>query len=77
MFGPKVRGKDLMDWESTWNAAKNSYWAKNKWNVFIDSLREKMIDKMKAGCIVPQEILDETGLEQLDTVHESTKIQFN
>ena len=32
--------------ESTWNAAKKAYWAKDNWQTFIDSLREKMIDKI-------------------------------
>lgn len=73
MFGPKVKGKDLMDWESTWNAAKKAYWAKDNWQVFIDSLREKMIDKMKAGVEIPPEILDATGLEQIP-VSESTML---
>ena len=65
MFGPKFKGKDLMDWEGAWNAAKESYWADENWDLFIDALKDKLIDKMKAGCVVPQEILDATGLEQL------------
>lgn len=73
MFGPKVKGKDLMDWESTWNAAKKAYWAKDNWDKFIESLREKMIDKMKAGVEIPPEILDATGLEPI-LANESTMI---
>ena len=65
MFGPKFKGKDLMDWEGAWNAAKESYWADENWDLFIDALKDKLIDKMKAGCVVPQEMLDATGLEQL------------
>ena len=73
MFGPKVKGKDLMDWEGTWEAAKKAYWAKDNWQVFIDSLRKKMIEKMKAGVEIPPEILDETGLEPMP-VSESTML---
>lgn len=71
MFGPKVKGKDLMDWKGTWEAAKNAIWAKKNWSVFIDSLRSKLIQKMKAGCKVPQVILDEVGLEDMTEVNES------
>ena len=41
MFGPKVKGKDLMTWEGGWEAAHKAEWAKDerKWQTFLDSLR--------------------------------------
>lgn len=51
MFGPKVKGKDLLSWEGAWEAAHKAEWAKdpNKLKIFQDSLREKFIAKLKSG----------------------------
>jgi len=64
MFGPKVKGKDLMTWDGTWKAAHEAVWAKdsNKWKIFLDSLREKIIGKINAGMTIPQEMLEELDL---------------
>lgn len=64
MFGPKVKGKDLMTWNGAWEAAHKAEWAKDtsKWKVFLDSLREKIQVKIAAGMDIPQEMLDELGL---------------
>lgn len=65
MFGPKVKGKDLMTWEGAWEAAHKAEWAKDKrkWQTFLDSLRQKIQVKIAAGMDIPQEMLDELGLE--------------
>lgn len=65
MFGPKVRGKDILDWKGAWEAAKKAKWAKEpgRWDVFLDSLRPKIQGKLKAGFHVPGEILEELGLQ--------------
>ena len=41
MFGPKVKGKDLLSWDGCWKAAHEAKWAKNpeQWKIFMDSLR--------------------------------------
>ena len=64
MFGPKVKGKDLMTWDGAWEAAHKSEWAKDtkKWQIFLDSLKEKIQVKISAGMDIPQEMLDELGL---------------
>ena len=64
MFGPKVKGKDLMTWDGAWEAAHKAEWAKDstKWQIFLDSLKEKIQVKIAAGMDIPQEMLDELGL---------------
>lgn len=65
MFGPKVKGKDLMTWDGAWDAAHKASWAKNpkRWDAFIEALREKIKVKIIAGMTIPQEMLDELGLD--------------
>ena len=55
MFGPKVKGKDLMTWDGAWEAAHKAEWAKDtsKWRVFLDSLKEKIQVKIAAGMDIP------------------------
>lgn len=64
MFGPKVKGKDLMTWDGTWKAAHEASWAKkpDKWKEFLDSLKGKIIGKLNDGMYVPSEMLEELGL---------------
>ena len=64
MFGPKVKGKDLMTWDGTWKAAHEAAWAKDpkKWDIFLKSLRDKIITKINAGMAIPQEMLEELDL---------------
>lgn len=64
MFGPKVKGKDLMTWDGTWKAAHEASWAKKpgKWKEFLDSLKGKIIGKLNDGMYVPSEMLEELGL---------------
>ena len=64
MFGPKVKGKDLMTWEGTWKAAHEANWAKkpDRWREFLDSLKGKIIGKLNDGMYVPPEMLEELGL---------------
>ena len=65
MFGPNVKGKDLMTWDGAWEAAHKAEWAKDstKWHIFLDSLKEKIQVKIAAGMDIPQEMLDELGLD--------------
>ena len=65
MFGPKVKGKDLMTWDGAWEAAHKATWAKDekKWRIFLDSLKEKIQVKIASGMDIPQEMLDELGLD--------------
>lgn len=69
MFGPKVKGKNLMTWEDTWKAAHEAAWAKkpDKWQIFLDSLKGKIIGKMKSGMYIPPEMLEELGIEDEPT----------
>jgi hypothetical protein len=64
MFGPKVKGKDLMTWDGAWDAAHNAKWAKSpeKWQQFLDSLKDKIVVKLNDGMKVPPEMLEELGL---------------
>lgn len=69
MFGPKVKGKNLMTWEDTWKAAHEAAWAKkpDKWQIFLDSLKGKIIGKMKSGMYIPPEMLEELGIDDEPT----------
>lgn len=64
MFGVKAR--DLLTWDGAWNAAKDSSWGKDpsKWDVFKQSLREKLMPKISAGFDIPDEMIEELGLAQ-------------
>ena len=75
MFGPKVKGKDLLSWEGAWEAAHKAEWAKdpNKLKIFQDSLREKFITKLKSGGQIPGVISDELGMNELEQANESSK----
>ena len=68
MFGPKVKGKDLLTWDGCWKAAHESKWAKNpeQWQIFVDSMKKKLLDRINDGLEMPQEMLDELGIETPD-----------
>lgn len=65
MFGKGVKGKDLMTWQGAWKAAHEAEWAKvpEKWDIFIQSLKQKIMVKMIDGMYIPPEMLKELGLE--------------
>lgn len=54
-----------MTWDGAWEAAHKATWAKDekKWKIFLDSLKEKIQVKIAAGMDIPQEMLDELGLD--------------
>lgn len=78
MFGKNVRAKDLLTWDGAWNSARNSSWGRDpeQWKVFLDSLREKIEVKMKSGFAIPDEMLEELGLDS-EPMNESGEFGIN
>ena len=66
MFGPKVKGKDLLSWDGCWKAAHEAEWAKDpeQWRIFMDSMREKIVSRLDDGLEFPDEMLDELDIEK-------------
>ena len=65
VFGPQYKVKDAMDWDGAWDAVHASEWYKNnpeKRQRFQDDLRNKLVDVMKKGMVIPQVICDELGI---------------